>query len=168
MPAFAHSGRTDANGGHWNRSPGEYHYHNLGSSTSTSTSSYSSSSSSTGSHTEELAASTSTQTIDESEISRSDLSTKDEFIRLLELRDKGNEKKINELTAQLNEKNAELERLKCVSLTLEADLAKQESITLLLGVFLFTATICCILLFSRLRKSRNTQIEASKNTEADS
>jgi len=24
---FAHSGRTDANGGHWNRSTGEYHYH---------------------------------------------------------------------------------------------------------------------------------------------
>lgn len=26
-PAFAHSGRTDANGGHYNRSTGEYHYH---------------------------------------------------------------------------------------------------------------------------------------------
>ena len=25
--AVAHSGRTDANGGHWNRSTGEYHYH---------------------------------------------------------------------------------------------------------------------------------------------
>ena len=25
--AFAHSGRTDANGGHWNRATGEYHYH---------------------------------------------------------------------------------------------------------------------------------------------
>lgn len=25
--AFAHSGRTDANGGHYNRSTGEYHYH---------------------------------------------------------------------------------------------------------------------------------------------
>lgn len=25
--ASAHSGRTDANGGHWNRSTGEYHYH---------------------------------------------------------------------------------------------------------------------------------------------
>ena len=24
---FAHSGRTDENGGHWNRSSGEYHYH---------------------------------------------------------------------------------------------------------------------------------------------
>lgn len=25
--AFAHSGRTDSNGGHYNRSTGEYHYH---------------------------------------------------------------------------------------------------------------------------------------------
>ena len=24
---FAHSGKTDANGGHWNHSTGEYHYH---------------------------------------------------------------------------------------------------------------------------------------------
>ena len=24
---FAHPGRTDSNGGHWNRSTGEYHYH---------------------------------------------------------------------------------------------------------------------------------------------
>lgn len=24
---YAHPGRTDANGGHWNRSTGEYHYH---------------------------------------------------------------------------------------------------------------------------------------------
>lgn len=27
MPASAHPGRTDSNGGHWNRSTGEYHYH---------------------------------------------------------------------------------------------------------------------------------------------
>ena len=27
ITASAHSGRTDANGGHWNRSTGEYHYH---------------------------------------------------------------------------------------------------------------------------------------------
>ena len=27
ISASAHSGRTDANGGHWNRSTGEYHYH---------------------------------------------------------------------------------------------------------------------------------------------
>lgn len=26
--SFAHSGRTDSNGGHYNRSTGEYHYHN--------------------------------------------------------------------------------------------------------------------------------------------
>lgn len=25
--AFAHSGRTDSNGGHWDRSTGTYHYH---------------------------------------------------------------------------------------------------------------------------------------------
>lgn len=25
--AFAHSGRTDKNGGHWNRKTGTYHYH---------------------------------------------------------------------------------------------------------------------------------------------
>lgn len=27
FPVFAHPGRTDANGGHWNKSTGEYHYH---------------------------------------------------------------------------------------------------------------------------------------------
>jgi hypothetical protein len=26
--ALAHSGGTDANGGHWNHKTGEYHYHN--------------------------------------------------------------------------------------------------------------------------------------------
>jgi hypothetical protein len=26
-PALAHSGRTDSNGGHWDHSTGEYHYH---------------------------------------------------------------------------------------------------------------------------------------------
>jgi len=31
-PAFSHSGRTDANGGHYNRTTGEYHYHNGGNS----------------------------------------------------------------------------------------------------------------------------------------
>lgn len=33
---FAHSGRTDANGGHYNRKTGEYHYHNGGGSSSSS------------------------------------------------------------------------------------------------------------------------------------
>lgn len=28
LSTFAHSGRTDANGGHYNRKTGEYHYHN--------------------------------------------------------------------------------------------------------------------------------------------
>lgn len=28
LSAVAHPGRTDANGGHWNRATGEYHYHN--------------------------------------------------------------------------------------------------------------------------------------------
>lgn len=27
ITVFAHSGRTDSNGGHWNRATGEYHYH---------------------------------------------------------------------------------------------------------------------------------------------
>jgi hypothetical protein len=27
---FSHSGRTDSNGGHYNRKTGEYHYHNSG------------------------------------------------------------------------------------------------------------------------------------------
>ena len=27
ITAYAHSGRTDSSGGHWNRSTGEYHYH---------------------------------------------------------------------------------------------------------------------------------------------
>lgn len=27
MTSYAHSGRTDSNGGHYNRSTGEYHYH---------------------------------------------------------------------------------------------------------------------------------------------
>ena len=30
--AYTHSGRTDANGGHYNRKTGEYHYHNGGTS----------------------------------------------------------------------------------------------------------------------------------------
>ena len=32
VTVYAHSGRTDANGGHYNRATGEYHYHNGGSS----------------------------------------------------------------------------------------------------------------------------------------
>lgn len=28
--SFGHSGRTDSNGGHYNRKTGEYHYHNGG------------------------------------------------------------------------------------------------------------------------------------------
>lgn len=35
---FAHSGRTDSNGGHVNRSTGEYHYHNGGNTKSKNTS----------------------------------------------------------------------------------------------------------------------------------
>ena len=31
---YAHSGRTDKNGGHWDRKAGTYHYHNSGTSTS--------------------------------------------------------------------------------------------------------------------------------------
>lgn len=38
--AMAHSGRTDSNGGHYNRKTGEYHYHNSGSSSSDSSPSY--------------------------------------------------------------------------------------------------------------------------------
>ena len=38
---LAHSGRTDSNGGHYNRKTGEYHYHNGGSSRSGGSSSYS-------------------------------------------------------------------------------------------------------------------------------
>ena len=44
-PVFAHSGRTDSNGGHWDHSTGTYHYHS-GSSSNSSNSSGSSSSSS--------------------------------------------------------------------------------------------------------------------------
>lgn len=33
--SFGHSGRTDANGGHYNRKAGEYHYHNSGRSSTT-------------------------------------------------------------------------------------------------------------------------------------
>lgn len=39
ITAFAHSGRTDANGGHYDRKTGTYHYHNGGSSSSSSSSS---------------------------------------------------------------------------------------------------------------------------------
>lgn len=28
LPAFAHPGRTDSKGGHWDRANSEYHYHN--------------------------------------------------------------------------------------------------------------------------------------------
>lgn len=41
LSAFAHPGRTDSSGGHWDRSTGTYHYHNSGSSSSTYDSSYS-------------------------------------------------------------------------------------------------------------------------------
>ncbi|MCL1940688.1 MAG: YHYH domain-containing protein [Synergistaceae bacterium] len=37
--AFPHPGRTDANGGHYDRKTGQYHYHNSGSSSSRSSSS---------------------------------------------------------------------------------------------------------------------------------
>ncbi|OHB49046.1 MAG: hypothetical protein A2Y10_04885 [Planctomycetes bacterium GWF2_41_51] len=33
---YGHSGRTDSQGGHYNRKTGEYHYHNSGSRTSSS------------------------------------------------------------------------------------------------------------------------------------
>ena len=49
LTVFAHSGRTDANGGHWNHATGEYHYHSgkyAGKSNSSSNSSSSSSSNS--------------------------------------------------------------------------------------------------------------------------
>ena len=55
ITAFAHSGRTDANGGHYNRKTGEYHYHNGGTSSgssSSSSSNYSSSYSSSSSETQ--------------------------------------------------------------------------------------------------------------------
>ncbi len=42
--AFAHPGRTDANGGHWDHSTGEYHYHGKPNSSNSSGSSSSSSS----------------------------------------------------------------------------------------------------------------------------
>lgn len=31
LMSFGHGGRTDKNGGHYNRKTGEYHYHNSGS-----------------------------------------------------------------------------------------------------------------------------------------
>lgn len=34
--SFSHSGRTDSNGGHYNRKTGVYHYHNSGTKTSSS------------------------------------------------------------------------------------------------------------------------------------
>ena len=40
LTAAAHPGKTDANGGHYNRKTGEYHYHNGGGSSSSSRSSY--------------------------------------------------------------------------------------------------------------------------------
>lgn len=39
LVVFAHSGRTDKNGGHYNRKTGEYHYHNSGYSSNTSSAS---------------------------------------------------------------------------------------------------------------------------------
>lgn len=46
IPSLAHPGRTDSNGGHWNHSTGEYHYH-TGEHAGQSSSSKSSSSNST-------------------------------------------------------------------------------------------------------------------------
>ncbi len=62
---FAHSGRTDSNGGHYNKSTGEYHYHNGGTSassiTSTSSSNKTTSSKTTASNTTTSSSSTSTK-----------------------------------------------------------------------------------------------------------
>ena len=49
LNGLAHSGRTDSNGGHWDRKRGTYHYHNGGGSSSSSSSSSRSSSSSSSS-----------------------------------------------------------------------------------------------------------------------
>lgn len=49
VTVFAHPGRTDANGGHYDRKTGAYHYHNGGSSGSSSSSSSGSNSSSSSS-----------------------------------------------------------------------------------------------------------------------
>lgn len=38
--SYTHSGRTDKNGGHYNRKTGEYHYHNSGYSKKTSKNTY--------------------------------------------------------------------------------------------------------------------------------
>ncbi len=64
---FGHSGRTDSNGGHYDRSTGIYHYHNGGTSSSSSSSSKSSTSSSTSTsssktHTQETHTHTHTHT----------------------------------------------------------------------------------------------------------
>lgn len=51
IKAFAHSGRTDANGGHWNHKTGTYHYHTKkNNSSSVSSSTQSSTSNSTSSY----------------------------------------------------------------------------------------------------------------------
>lgn len=47
LNAFAHPGRTDSKGGHWDRSTGTYHYHNGGTSSGTSNNNYSTISEST-------------------------------------------------------------------------------------------------------------------------
>ncbi|MCI8403834.1 MAG: YHYH domain-containing protein [Clostridia bacterium] len=51
IETFAHPGRTDANGGHYNRKTGEYHYHNGGGSSSGTSSSSGGGSSSSYSNT---------------------------------------------------------------------------------------------------------------------
>ncbi len=71
--AFAHSGRTDSNGGHYNRKTGEYHYHNGGSATKSSLSSTSSSSKST---------STSTKTAAKSSVRYTNLTVNGENVNL--------------------------------------------------------------------------------------
>ncbi len=74
---FAHSGRTDSNGGHYNRKTGEYHYHNGGSATKSSSSSTSSSTSSSSKNT-----STSTKTTAKSSVRYTNLTVNGENVNL--------------------------------------------------------------------------------------
>ncbi len=57
---YGHSGRTDSNGGHTDKSTGQYHYHNGGSSSSTSSSSSTNTSSTSSTNTSSTTKTTST------------------------------------------------------------------------------------------------------------
>lgn len=84
MDGLAHSGRTDSNGGHYNRKTGEYHYHNSGNSSKKSNKSSSGSSSKKKSTSSGSSSSNSSSAVTKSDaipVTRVELSTDSQLVQ---------------------------------------------------------------------------------------